>query len=224
MPKTGTEWKVINAINTRRNSTHVNRYALLQLTTILMIATLLYTVLKQVHLMTREKAVSVSCKHLHKLFCFVFLPFYYRLRFEMVIHTWRWILCHLSWLVFRGNLPNGQQPQLVSVSVSILCHKHKFSLHKNCSTHRHQHARVYWLYILYIQRNSEPAETDNRDLRWGSFYSPVPTSAPFEQMRHNILRSKHIKDSKKKAYLLWHRHNLHIFGVIPFVRWQKDNS
>ena len=125
-----------------------------------------YTVLKQVHLMTRAKGVSVSCKHLHKLFCFVFLPFYYRLRFEMVIHTWRWILCHLSWLVFRGNLPNGQQPQLVSVSVSILCHKHKFSLHKNCSTHRHPHARVYWLYILYIQRNSEPAETEQTGT-WG---------------------------------------------------------
>ena len=71
MAKTHTELKFINVINTCSNSIHVNRYSFLQVTTILMIATLLHTVLKQVHLMTRAKGLSVSYKHLHKLFCFV---------------------------------------------------------------------------------------------------------------------------------------------------------
>ena len=214
MAKTRTELKVINVINTCSNSIHVNKYVLLQVTTILMIACLLRTVLKQVHLMTRAKGVSVSRKHLHKLFLFFFLPFYYRLRFEMVIHTWRWILCHLSWLAFVVICPTDNNPSWFP-SVFQVCHKHKFSLHKNCTTHRHStHEYIDYTDYIYNGIHRQLKEIANRDLRWGSFYSPVPKSAPFEQMRH-ISRSKHKRLKKEILFTMTQTQSVNFLGS-PF--------
>ena len=149
MAKTRTELKVINVINTCSNSIHVNKYVLLQVTTILMIACLLRTVLKQVHLMTRAKGVSVSRKHLHKLFCLVFLPFYYRLRFEMVIHTWRWILCHLSWLVFMGICPTDNNPSWLPSVFQVSVINTSFRYTKTAQHTGTRHTSILTIQTIY---------------------------------------------------------------------------
>ena len=40
-------------------------------------------------------------------------------------------------------------------------------------------------------------------------------------VKGNVRSSKHIKGSKER-YLLEQKHNLQIFGVIPFVKLQND--
>ena len=37
-------------------------------------------------------------------------------------------------------------------------------------------------------------------------------------------RSKHIKCSKERLFIMSQTHNLHIFGVIPFVKLQNDKK
>ena len=37
-----------------------------------------------------------------------------------------------------------------------------------------------------------------------------------------VLKDPNTQKVPKKAYLLGHRHNLQIFGVIPFVKLQND--
>ena len=95
MTNTPTQSKFISFINTHRNCRYVNNYALLQMTTKMMIACLLYMICFFIHvyLITR-----VSRGHLNNNFIFIVL-FYHRLRFGMIC-TWSWILCHLSLLCF----------------------------------------------------------------------------------------------------------------------------
>ena len=37
-----------------------------------------------------------------------------------------------------------------------------------------------------------------------------------------LLRSKHIKGSKERLFIITQSHSLQIFGVIPFVKLQND--
>ena len=37
-----------------------------------------------------------------------------------------------------------------------------------------------------------------------------------------VIRSKHIKDSKERLFIMTQTHSLHSFGVIPFVKEQNN--
>ena len=40
----------------------------------------------------------------------------------------------------------------------------------------------------------------------------------------NIVRAKHTKGSKELLFIMTQTHNLHIFGVVPFVKLQNNTE